>query len=870
MKRSVIGLSIILFFVWLIGSPRPPEPVQPPQNGALQSMMYINLARSYPQTNLPASGIASAYQHMQLHQAGKTSSSIEWTSLGPLNISGRTLAIAIDPENRDVLYAGSASGGLWRSETGCEANGDWRQIETGFPVLGVAAIAVDPTNSDVIYIGTGENYGSEENFPGIIADRTMRGSYGIGILKSTDRGVSWTKSLDWSFQQQRSIQKIRINPLRSETVWAATSEGTYRSYDAGQTWEQILAIPMATDIKINPQDTSILFLANGNRGSEGNGIYRSSDAGASWTLLDLGPDGPAEYQGKALLDISLSFPQVVMASIGFSNGHLPNFPGFVEPATWLMRSDDGGDSWYVTSTINYSGIQGWYAHAIAIHPEFPDTVWTAGQPFTPFLSTTGGDNLAAAQSLGIYQPELVAPDDVSPREFPFQHWWADYHDIVFDTENPSRIYFANDGGVFYTENGGKTVRNCNRGLQTAQFYNGFSNSSTDPLLAMGGLQDNNTVLYEGSTFWRRIGGGDGGWTAMNQLDNNILYVSSQFGNILRSPDQFTDSLAAIRPDELTEDRTRTNFIAPYILSPVDHTTLYLGADVVFKSIDEGETWNPTSDGNQFNGNNLISMAASHQSVDVLYVATSPGNSRPGLFRTEDGGSNWVDITGSVPDRLPTDLYVDPGNDQVIYVTLGGFGTPHLYRSRDGGANWSSISDGLPDIPFWSITTDPLNSTHLFAGNDIGVYQSLDDGVTWEPIMEGLPEALFAMDLTVSASNRMLRVASHGGGVFERPLPGQITSVESEETAADAVILEGIYPNPVLDQAHVPLRLREGATVSYSLFDIQGKRVMMWTEKQFSAGSHVITIETEELAAGHYLFLLETDHQRTSLMMTKAQ
>ena len=868
MRHLIAGLLTLGVLVWLIWvRPRHQAP-PPPQNGALQSMMYLNLARSYPASRLPSRGITEAFQQLQLNQAGKSSPLVEWTSLGPLNISGRMLSIAVDPRDRDVLYAGSASGGLWRSETGCQNLGNWQSIQTGFPVLGVAAIAIDPSNSDVLYIGTGENYGSEENFPGIVADRTMRGSYGIGILKSTDRGVTWSKSLDWTLEQQRSIQKIRINPLRPETVWAATSEGTYRSYDAGNTWEPALDIPMATDVRMSPQDTSILFVANGNRGSEGHGIYRSVDAGNTWTLLDLGPDGPASYQGKALLDISLSSPQVIMASIGFSNGHLPGFPGFVEPATWLLRSDDGGDSWRVNSTINYAGIQGWYAHALAIHPISPDTVWTAGQPFTPFLSTNGGNNLTAAQSLELFEPVQEAPEEMSPLEFPYQHWWADYHDILYDDQNPSRIYFANDGGIFYTQDGGKTVANCNRGLQTTQFYNGFSNSATNPLLALGGLQDNNTVLFEGDPFWRRVGGGDGGWTAINQFNNDILYVSSQFGNLRRSPDRFLDSLAAIRPEELSEDRTRTNFIAPYMLSPVDNSTLYLGADVVFKSLDGGFTWAPTNNGSQLDGNNMISMALSRQSVDVVYVATSPGITRPGLHRTRNGGETWTNITGSLPDRLPTDLHVDPNDDQTLYVTLGGFGTPHLYRSRDGGDQWTAISEGLPDIPTWSITTDPADSKLLFVGNDIGIYQSIDDGLSWEPIMEGLPEVLLAIDLSVSPSNRMLRVASHGSGAFERPLPGLATSIQADEVIS--VSVQAIFPNPSSTRAQVRVLLQQPGDVRYALFDIQGKRVRPWAERRLAAGTHLIPFDLMDLASGHYFLLFEAGGHQVTRMITRTR
>ena len=269
--------------------------------------------------------------------------------MGPTNIGGRTLALAIHPDDPDLIFVGSASGGLWKSTSGGEGLNAWEYVRTGHPVLGVAAIDIDPNNGDLMYIGTGEAYGTDENYPGIGPVRTTRGSYGIGILKSEDRGQTWEKSLDWSLDQRRAVQKIQINPLRSESVWAATTEGVFRSLDGGKNWANVHSIKMATDIIINPADTSIVFVAHGGMGSLGHGIYRSVDGGTSFEKANL-VEGVGPSILCVALDISKSNPDIIIASIGNSDGSIGGDEN--ENMTLIMRSDDGGDNWFLRAVLS--------------------------------------------------------------------------------------------------------------------------------------------------------------------------------------------------------------------------------------------------------------------------------------------------------------------------------------------------------------------------------------------------------------------------------------------------------------------------------------------------------------------------------------
>ncbi|MBL0341744.1 MAG: hypothetical protein IPP71_12870 [Bacteroidetes bacterium] len=219
-----------------------------------------------------------------------------WTALGPMNFGGRTLSLCFNPQNPNTIFAGSAAGGLWKSTSSGTGAAAWSQVETGFPVLGVAAIAINPLDTNEIYVGTGEVYNDQNTGTGF-AVRTTRGTYGIGILKSADGGLTWSKSLDWQFDELKGVQDIIINPLNPSTVFAATTEGTYRSFNSGQTWQLVQNSRMATDLLMIPGDTSIVFLAAGNSFSLNPGIYRSANGGSTFVKITNGL--PATYSGKS-------------------------------------------------------------------------------------------------------------------------------------------------------------------------------------------------------------------------------------------------------------------------------------------------------------------------------------------------------------------------------------------------------------------------------------------------------------------------------------------------------------------------------------------------------------------------------------------
>ena len=296
---------------------------------------------------------------------------------------------------------------------------------------------------------------------------------------------------------------------------------------------------------------------------------------------------------------------------------------------------------------------------------------------------------------------------------------------------------------------------------------------------MGGLQDNFTVIYLGSNAWRRVIGGDGTWTAMNPLVGSTIYGSAQNLQIARSEDS-GNNWTFIVPPIRTGDVTA--FVAPYVISPDDPDILYAGRAHVYRTRNEGNTWFPTN-GNAplSSGNPVISLATAATDVDVVYAGTAPLASRARVFTTRDGGGSWLDVTGNLPDRYPSDIAVDPNDALRVFVTFMGFGTSHVFMSTTGGDTWTDIGAGLPDIPTSAVEIDPDNPEVLYVGTDLGTYVSPDEGTTWEPFNNGMSLAMIN-DLKVYLPGRKIRAATHGNGAWERDLLDPSPCVEPGEAS----------------------------------------------------------------------------------------
>ncbi len=812
-------------------------------SGAFKALEFWNMVRAYPNKDIPANGFAEAYKQAELisfNKINSTSSVDPWYAIGPHNTGGRTNDITFNPQNPNTIYAGSASGGLWRSYTAGVGVDGWHYVPTGFPVLGVSSIAIAQNDSNIIYIGTGEVYNYTGSGYGA-AYRSMRGTYGIGILKSTDAGETWSKSLDWAYNSERGVWAVEINPLNPNTVWAATTEGIYRSYNAGQSWQQVQNVIMGMDLVINPVDTNIVISAHGNFASAGFGIYRTTDGGSNWSHITSGL--PTYYEGKIQLDIYKANPSIVYASIG--NGFSSQ-----NGASWLCKSTDAGLNWSIMSQADYSQWQGWFSHDVAVDQTNPDNLIVIG--IAVWKSTDGGSTLIEKSNHGL----VLGRPPIGGQEGSALYTHSDAHVVTQHPTDPNTYYIGTDGGIFRTTDFGETYESHNGRYQTTQFYNGTSSSQTDSLKTMGGLQDNSTVIYDGDLAWIRVIGGDGSWTSIDPSNDNIVYASWQNLNMLRSSNGGTN-FASITPPSAGV----TSFIAPFRTYYNNSSVIYAGRDKIFKSTNSGNSWIAVNNNQPLDGNPSLAMDISYQSSEKVYVATAPfQTSRGNVFRTDNGGTSWTNITNILPDRFPSDIAVDPLNDNTVYVTFYGFGSGHVFKSTDSGVNWTDISDNLPDVPTPAVIVDPNNSNHVYVGTDIGVFVSTDGGGNWQPFNDGLPDAVQGMDLNLCRVNNVLRVMTHGNGAFERKLLSTgVTSTGKNHPIAGNYKLEQNYPNPFNPGTKISFTLFESGFTKLSVYDVIGNHIKTLIEKQLPAGEYSVNFNAGDLTSGTYLYRLESNN-----------
>lgn len=844
MKTTVTTL-LVLFVLGLILNE---TKVKIKQSGAMKSLDYWNDSRAYPNKLLPETGFYDAYEYEKsMNKTIDNSVNDEWKEIGPHNIGGRTLALCINPINPNTIYAGSAAGGLWVSHTGGVGVVAWKRIETGFPVLGVGAIAMHQSDTNTIYIGSGEVY-SYQNSIGGLTIRTTRGSYGIGILKSTNNGQTWTKSLDWTQNQRRGVMVIRINPLNKNVVYAGTSEGTYKSYNAGGNWSLIDTTKMVTDIVINNVDTNYVYLACGNLNSPGTGLYRSSNAGTSFQKMSGGL--PNSWGGKAIYAMHKANPDIIYVSIG--NGSATG------AGTWLCKTTNKGTNWSIVNTTDYATYQGWYSHFVGVHPTNLNDVIAAG--IDVFKSTNGGTTLDIKSSWSVWD---FGRTPIGGPEGPPNYSHADHHAIEYHPTNPNIFYMANDGGVFRSTDGGNTFEGCNGSYQTTQFYMGASSANQDSMFSIGGMQDNATAWYDGDLAWYRVIGGDGTGTGINWQNNNIVYGAAQNLQTFRSTDK------GISFSGVTMGSGGTvGFLAPYILGISNSNIVYSGRSIIHKSTNGTSGFTAQNGGVALNGTNPpLAMGISYTNPDILYVSTSPISNSNVMFRTTNGGTNFVNITNGLPNRYITDIAIDPANDQNVFVVASGFGSGHVFKSTNRGNNWIDITNGLPDLPTNAIVVDNLNSDIIYVGNDLGVYLTTNGGTNWQSYNTGLPVGCVIYDINIVRLSRKLRIFTHGNGNFERKMYDGTVSVTGGNEVINGYDLKQNYPNPFNPATTIEFSIPKSSFVKLVIYDICGREVEKIVNKEISPGSYRINWNAASFPSGTYFYRLQAgEFESTKRMM----
>ena len=512
---------------------------------ALEAIQWLDRARAYPNAVVAPDAYVNAMNSYNARFGNNQTSAVgSWTSIGPNNVGGRTIGIAIDPTDTNKIWIGSASGGLWKSTVGGMGVNAWTYVPIGFPVLGVPAIAINPSNTQEMYIGTGETY-NDGTFGQGLTDRTTRGTYGMGIFKSTDGGATWTQSLNWTYQQNRCVWEIVINPLRPSTVFAATSDGVYKSTDAGGNWTQVLNVPMCMDLALLSSDTTVIMCGAGDMNSANKGLYRSTTGGNTWSLAGNGFPNTA-HEGRITISLYPTNDNIAIAQLC----DVYNTMG-------IYKTTDKGNSWTQISTQDICGYQGWYCKGMAIQPGNTNNILCGG--INMYRSNDGGATYS----------------QVSNNNWTTDFMHSDVHDILVNPQNPNSIFIICDGGLFRSWDFGDSYTECTDGYVTSQGYIG-SISQTNPNFALIGLQDNYTQEYIGSPYWFSEIGGDGCYNAIDPTDDFISFASYQYLNVFESTDQgatFNQNL--FMPASATGGNP-AGFLAPYLICPSQTSRLYGG------------------------------------------------------------------------------------------------------------------------------------------------------------------------------------------------------------------------------------------------------------------------------------------------------
>ncbi|HRY32706.1 MAG TPA: PKD domain-containing protein [Bacteroidales bacterium] len=663
-------------------------------------------------------------------QKGPKENAGTWTELGPRFLPvdapglGRLNAIAFHPVNPDILWVGAPSGGLWKSTNGGQF---WTSNTDELPTLGVSAIIVDYTNPDIIYIGTG--------------DRDAGDAPGFGVMKSVDGGQSWFSSNNG--MGNVTVGKMLIHPQNPQILYAATSNGVYKSNDAGNTW--FYSSPNNghfKDMVFKPGDPSTLYATR-------NGLlYKSENDAVSWVPLTNGLPGAA----RGVIGVSPANPEVVY----FLAGNSDSYRG-------IYYSEDGGASFTEQSDSpnilswgcnGGNGGQAWYDLCVAVDPLNPDVVYAGGVNI--FKSTDRGQSW-----------------------FIVAHWWgdcdvafahADQHVFEWHPLN-NRLYAGNDGGCYYTEDGGNEWVQISQGLAIAQVYK-IGQSATEPDLVINGYQDNGSAVLSDTT-WYNVLGADGMECAIDPVLPLYKYGTYYYGSLHRLYG-FTHQgvIAANGENGINESGA---WVSPFIIHESDPNTIFLGMKSVWRSNNvrnlstSSVTWTKIS-GN-FGAGDCRALEQSPANPDILYLIKDNGK----IYRTDQANAAtpaWTDLSPGLPVSLnnPSDIEAHPLNENWAYLTSNG----KVYKTTDKGMSWTDFSGSLPDVFYSSIAYSIGSLEGLYLGSDIGVFYRDASMNDWMVFSNGLPangrvtEVEIYSDPLQPANNRV-RACTYGRGLWESPL-----------------------------------------------------------------------------------------------------
>jgi photosystem II stability/assembly factor-like uncharacterized protein len=713
---------------------------------------------------------------------------LRWRLVGPFR-GGRAVAVTGDPTNRNIFYFGAVDGGVWKTTNGGTS---WRNISDGVSkIASVGAITVAPSDPNVVYVGGGE------------ADMREDWTYGDGMYRSTDGGETWSHL---GLDDARHIARIVVDPRNPDRVLVAalghgsgknTTRGVYRSTDGGKSWQRVLYSDDSTgaiDIAMDPGNARIAYAALWHMQrtpwgfTAGHGsLWKTTDGGDSWRDISRNPGIPKNPLGRIGVSVSPANPQRVYATI-----ECPP-----EDSTGgVFRSDDGGATWQRTSGDQRWMVRPWYYSVVTADPSDTNTVFLMN--LSTWKSTDGGRTFSRIR---------------------LPH--GDTHALWVDPRDSRRMISGNDGGATISFDGGGTWSSI-MNQPTAQFYH-VTTDDQWPYRIYGAQQDNTTVSIVSRSDngvitpddWYPVGGGESGYIAPKPGDPNIVIAGTYTGTLTRfdvRTKQTKDISVWLNNYDGWAARdvpNRFQWTFPILYSKHDPRVLYVAANRVFRSTNDGDSWEPISpDLTLHDPKTLVpaggpityDMTGTEWYATVFALAESPLNpdvlwagSDDGLIHvTRDRGKTWANITPPSMPKFTRISIIEPSHYDLgtAYVAANRYQIddfkPYLLKTTDFGKTWTPIAKGIPDGAYTrAIREDPVRRGLLFAGTETGIYYSSNDGAAWAPLQLNLPRAS-VRDLHIHGSD--LIAATHGRAMWVLDNITPLRALSADVRAATAFLI----------------------------------------------------------------------------------
>ena len=784
------------------------------------------MQRAYPTGEINSSAYSEALQ-WKIQAANRSTANEVWQFSGPLNIGGRITDIEIPSTQPDVYYVGAASGGIFKTING---GTDWIPIFDDQQMLSIGDIEISKNNNNLIYVGTGEvNAGGGS----LVYD-------GDGIHKSTDGGTTWQSK---GLPDIGSVGKIVLDPNNDNTAFVGAmgplfrnspTRGVYKTTNGGDSWEQVLFVSDSTgivDMAIHPTNGNIVYAASWERirrpnkrqyGGITSGIYRTTDGGSNWTELTNGLPSIASQKGRIGMDISQSNPNVLYARYADASGNIQG----------VYKTTNGGDSWTAVNSNQLTNVGfHWWFGGIFIDPTDENVLYNVD--FEVQKSTNGGTSWNSV----------------------FNNAHVDQHTMAFNASVANEVLLGNDGGLYYSSNGGTSATKDLK-LPITQFYRMYVDAQNENKI-YAGAQDNSTSRTQtgGLNDWNIIYGGDGFQPLVDPTNTNVIYAQSQYGNLGKSTNNgnsFSNATNGISGSD------RNNWDTPITFDPNNSQILYYGTNKLYKTTNAAGNWtaiSPDLTDGPHTGNltfgTITTISVSQFDSQVVYVGTDDGKA----WVTQNGGANWTDISAGVPNRWVTKILASKENANTVYLTLSGyrFGEDmgHVYKSIDFGNNWVDISTTLPDIPVNDIEQD--NFGNLFIGTDVGVLASSDEGINWNVLGENMPSAVVT-DLFIHEGIQFLYAATFGRSTYKIDISGNILNINENNFASEVKV----FPNPASEFVTISLK-NASERVSLVVYDVMGRLI-----KQVDfVNKKEVHFSVESLQTGIYYLKISNGKMQTT-------